>query len=148
MSGIRHLARRTWLSIVDRRCSEPDLVMVRGILDSNELSLWERMQSVDQRHSVRVLKRFEEFLPSATRAERAVVLLHDVGKSVSRLGILARIGATLGVLRSHRALQYRNHERLGVELASGSGVNGDVLEKMRGHSRAEFMSAFARADDE
>ena len=148
MSGIRHLARRTWLSIFDRQSSEPDLVMVRGILDSNELSLWERMQSVDQRHSVRVLERFEELLPSATRAERAAVLLHDVGKSASRLGTLARIGATLGVLRSHRALQYRSHERLGLELATTSGVNGEVLELMRGHARTEFVSAFARADDE
>lgn len=122
--------------------------MVRGILDSNELSLWERMQPVDQRHSVRVLERFEELLPSATRAERAAVLLHDVGKSASRLGTLARIGATLGVLRSHRALQYRSHERLGLELATTSGVNGEVLELMRGHARTEFVSAFARADDE
>ena len=148
MSGILHLARRTWLSIVDRRCSETDIVMVRRILDSNELSLWEGMQAVDQRHSVRVLERFENLLPSATRAERAAVLLHDVGKSVSRVGTVARIGATLGVLRSHRASRYRNHERLGVELAAASGVNEDVLEVMRGHSRAEFMRAFADADDE
>ena len=148
MSEIGHLARRTWLSIVDRRCSEADFVMVRRILDSNELSVWELMQPVDQRHSVRVLERFEELLPSATRAERAAVLLHDVGKSVSRLGTFARIGATLGVLRSHRALQYRNHERLGLELATTSGVNGEVLELMRGHARTVFMSAFARADDE
>jgi hypothetical protein len=148
VSGIRHLARRTWLSIVDRRCSDTDLVMVRRILDSNELSLWERMQPVDQRHSVRVLERFGKLLPNATRAERAAVLLHDVGKSVSRLGTFARIGATLGVLRSHRASQYRSHEPLGLELATTSGVNGEVLELMRGHARTEFMSAFARADDE
>lgn len=148
MSGIRHLARRTWLSIVDRRCSETDIAIVRRILDSNELLLWERMQAVDQRHSVRVLERFEKFLPSATRAERVAVLLHDVGKSASRLGTFARIGATLGIHRSCRASQYRNHERLGVELATESGVNEDVLKVMCGHSRAEFMVAFGQADDE
>lgn len=145
---IVHLARRTWLSIVDSKVSDADVLRVRAMLDDTEYALWCRMSSVDQRHSLRVVDRFGGHLPSASTAERAAVLLHDVGKSGSQLGTMTRILATVGLLRTRRADEYRRHESIGVELARAAGVSSVVVELMTGGGRLEFVEAFRLADDE
>ena len=147
-SSIAHLVRRTWLSITDSTVSDADIDVVSQVLEPLEREVWDRMQSVDQRHSVRVLSRFRDALPNASRSECAAVLLHDVGKSVSRLGTIGRIAATMGVLRTRRAAHYRDHERLGVDLVRAQGIDDDVIAAMSGRGRAEFDRAFTLADDE
>jgi hypothetical protein len=147
-SSMVHLVRRTWLSITDSRSTEADLEVAKEILNVRELELWERMQSVDQRHSVRVFSRFRSLLPDSTREECAAVLLHDVGKSVARLGTLARIGATIGVLRTRRAEQYRDHEAIGVNLAIAQNLDEQVIAAMSGRGRGVFIHAFHLADNE
>jgi len=148
MATVRHLARRTWLSIVDRHVSAEDIFMVREVLTETEFGLWTQMQAVDQRHSIRVFERFTVGLSDATRAECAAVLLHDVGKSVARLGTFARIAATLGLARGVRARSYREHEALGLELARKAEIDPGVLSLMAGVGRQEFVRAFASADNE
>lgn len=147
-SRVVHLARRTWLSIVDSEVSDADLLRVREMLDDSEHALWLRMSPVDQRHSVRVVDRFIGLLPDASRTERAAVLLHDVGKMVSQLGTTTRILATLGLLRTRRARDYRRHEAIGADLARDAGVSSLVIESMTGRGRREFREAFRLADEE
>ena len=148
MSRIGHLVRRTWLSLVDRRVLPEDRVVVRSVLTDKERELWERMSHVDQRHSVRVLRRFDARLTDARRDERAAVLLHDVGKSESNLGTFRRILATAGVDRSNRARSYRRHEELGREMLSNAGVDSVVIRNLQGEARQQFAVAFKAADDE
>ena len=143
-----HLVRRTWLSLVDRRLRPGDIDFVRSVLTDREFSVWSEMGDIDRRHSVRVLHRFDHRLGDATRDERAAVLLHDVGKTIARLGTLRRIGATLGLDRSERGRLYRRHEELGVELLVAAGVQQAVVTCLRGEARAEVRAAFSWADDE
>ena len=147
-ASVKHLIRRTWLSITDSRSTEADLEVAKEILNVRELELWERMQSVDQRHSVRVFSRFRSRLPDSTREECAAVLLHDVGKSVARLGTLARIGATIGILRTRRAERYRDHEAIGLDLAIAQNLDEQVIAAMSGRGRGVFIHAFHLADNE
>ena len=118
------------------------------MLEGPEYDLWRRMPTVDQRHSVRVFDRFTDLLPDATKTERAAVLLHDVGKSASCLGIASRVLATVGLLWTRRARDYRCHEAIGIELARGAGVATAVLDAMAGGGRRDFREAFRLADDE
>ena len=148
MSKICHLVRRTWLSLVDRRVLPEDRELARSVLTDKERELWERMSHVDQRHSVRVLRRFAVRLTDARRDERAAVLLHDVGKSESKLGTFRRILATAGVDRSSRARSYRRHEDLGREMLSNAGVDSVVIQNLQGEARQQFVAAFTAADDE
>jgi hypothetical protein len=74
------------------------------------------MQHRDQRHSIVVLRRFDELVPAADRAERAAALLHDVGKNISGLGFLSRVMATIVGARGQRFADYHNHEKLGAGL--------------------------------
>lgn len=128
--------------------STEDKELVRCVLTDTERELWERMSKVDQRHSLRVLRRFDSRLTDALRDERAAVLLHDVGKSASNLGTFRRILATIGIDRSWRARSYRRHEELGREMLSNAGVDAVVIGVLDGQAREQFAAAFKAADDE
>lgn len=145
---IGHLVRRTWLSVIDRRLGERDLDLVHGILGPCEQQLWDRMQDVDKRHSLRVLDRFTSRLRDATRGECSAVLLHDIGKTISNLGTIGRVAATLSVLPTKRGRAYRHHERLGLEMMRSHGVGSDIIRNMEGGGRREFYMAFHEADNE
>ena len=111
-----HLVKRAVSSLLQTPPTEQDLVIVTGILNDAEYSVWLKMQFRDQRHSIIVLRRFDAMLPVALREERAAALLHDVGKNVSGLGFVSRVTATVMGPRSRRFAEYHNHENLGVEL--------------------------------
>jgi len=148
IARLSHLARRTWLSIVDASISADDRSHARATLTDVEFGLWAEMMPVDQRHSVRVLEAFVKLFPDASRNERAAVLLHDVGKSVAKLGTLSRIAATVGILRSARARNYLEHERIGLDISRKAGVDEAVIEMLGGGGTARFCEAMRRADDE
>ncbi|MFM8003316.1 MAG: HD domain-containing protein, partial [Actinomycetota bacterium] len=74
------------------------------------------MRLGDKRHSLKVLARFSALLPQASVAERRAVLLHDVGKLHSDLGILMRVAATIIGPRNARLAAYHDHERIGATM--------------------------------
>ena len=134
-----HLVKRAVSSLLQTPPTEQDLVIVTGILNDAEYSVWLKMQFRDQRHSIIVLRRFDELAPESPREERAAALLHDVGKNVSGLGFASRVVATVVGPRSRRFAEYHNHETLGgellrsiserrtIELVSGTAVDNVSL---------------------
>lgn len=97
----------------------PDNDAARQVLLSEEMVLWKAMQGRDQKHSLQVLHRFRSFYPSATRAEQAAALLHDVGKIQSDLGWFSRIAVSIVGGRTKRWRDYLDHETIGAALLVG-----------------------------
>jgi hypothetical protein len=114
--NVKHLVKRAVGALMQTPPTEEDVVIVSGVLNGAEFSVWSKMQFRDQRHSIVVLRRFDAMLPVALREERAAALLHDVGKNVSGLGFVSRVTATVVGPRSRRFAEYHNHENLGAEL--------------------------------
>jgi predicted HD phosphohydrolase len=79
------------------------------------------MSNQDRRHSIAVARRFVVSRPSATRAEIAGALLHDVGKIESGLGTFARSFATVVGPRTKRFRSYHDHEAVGARLVAAAG---------------------------
>ena len=94
---------------------------MQGWLADAEWKLWQQMAVADRRHAVQVARRFVDRRPSATRAEMAGALLHDIGKIDAGLGTLARVLATLVGPRTDRFRRYRDHERIGAGLLEAAG---------------------------
>jgi hypothetical protein len=88
---------------------------------AGERRLWIRMSNQDRRHSIAVARRFVASRPSATRAEIAGALLHDVGKIESGLGTFARSFATIVGPRTVRFRSYHDHEAVGARLVAAAG---------------------------
>jgi len=114
--NVLHLSKRAFTSLSQAAPSSLDMVLVRQVLNAEELAAWADMQNRDQRHSIVVLRRFDALVPAAVRAERAAALLHDIGKNISRLGFFSRIVATVVGSRGARFSDYHNHEMLGADL--------------------------------
>jgi hypothetical protein len=113
---ILHLAKRAATSLSQVPPTSLDILMVRQVLNDAEFVVWNEMQHRDQRHSIIVLRRFDELVPAAVKPERAAALLHDVGKNISRLGFVLRVVATVVGSRGKRFSEYHNHESLGANL--------------------------------
>lgn len=150
MGGISHLVRRAVGSLDN---SEPDgesLVAVVEILSGAELALWRTMPGRDQRHSIVVLRRFDDLLPAATTPERAAALLHDVGKTASSLGWFMRIVATLtgpvGGRRVRRFREYHDHEAIGARLLVGVS-DARTVALVAGEATDAAAEALRHADD-
>jgi len=77
------------------KVSASDERLVIEILSAEEFPLWSAMQRADRAHSLKVLRRLMEQRPTTSRAEKCAALLHDVGKSVSKLSTMGRVMATL-----------------------------------------------------
>ncbi len=88
---------RQALANLAARMSPDDWALVGRLLSLEEKALFERMEAVDQRHSVQVARRLMESGATDPALLKAA-LLHDVGKSRCRIGILPR---TLAVLAAH-----------------------------------------------
>ena len=141
-----HLSRRALGSVSNAGPSTKDLERVAETLLSRELVLWSGMQGRDQRHSIQVMDRFVRLRPEATRAERAAALLHDVGKSHSRLGWLGRIVATVVGPRTPQMRAYLDHERIGLELLADVS-DPRTLFLLSPDSRDDAADALRAADD-
>lgn len=126
MTGRMHLARRLATSLTARQPRKDEIVRVAAILSPGEMRLWSAMQSADRRHSLTVLDRRESMRPIPDRDERAAALLHDVGKSASRLGTMGRVLATVVGPRSWRFRLYREHESIGVRMLEGASTSRTI----------------------
>ena len=147
MSKFAHLAKRFVLSLVPSQVQEIERQWVHSVLTQSELVLWNNMMVQDRRHSVMVGRRFVKYRPTASQSEIAGALLHDVGKSVARLGSFARVIATLVGPRTIRFRQYHDHERIGAAMLRSIGSDEITIEMIEGSCVGELKDALSRADD-
>lgn len=125
---------------------ETDAEFAAVTLSAGELGLWMSMDLRDRRHAVAVAKRFCELFPAADRNEIAAALLHDVGKSVVRLGRLGRSVATVVPVTSTMRT-YRRHEEVGADLLQRIGSPFRTVALVRGSADDEAARALRAADD-
>jgi hypothetical protein len=109
-----HLVARFVTSLPPTPPSVDDEVWVDEHLLPGERALWIRLSNQDRRHSAAVAKRFVARRPSATRAEIAGAILHDVGKIECGLGTFGRVVATLVGPRTRAFAAYHDHEAIGA----------------------------------
>jgi hypothetical protein len=136
MSSIAHLARRFVTSLGARPPAPADVAWAQSWLGDRERALWSSMDASDRRHAIEVARRFRERRPEADRAEMAGALLHDVGKTASRLGPIGRVAATLAGPRTERFRKYHEHEAIGAELAAAAGSDAVTVALVRGDGPA------------
>ena len=141
-----HLARRAASSLSRAQLSITEIDRVREILLPAEMSLWLLQQSRDQRHSVAVWNRFVAAYNHATIDEQRAALLHDLGKSMSNVGWLGRIVATLIGGRTKNLQKYLDHEHVGVEMLQGVS-SARTLEILSGTASDSAALAIFAADD-
>jgi hypothetical protein len=116
-----HLAARFFTSLSSAPPDPAEDEWALSNLLPGEQALWRRMSNQDRRHSAKVGRRFATARPTATRAEIAGALLHDVGKLECGLGTWGRVIATLAGPRTARFRSYHDHERIGSVLAEQAG---------------------------
>lgn len=91
-----HRARRFFASLWPGGPGRADEAWARERLLPGEVQLWQTMRGPDRRHAVGVARQTVAQLgDAATRPVVAAALLHDVGKTVARLGTYGRVVATL-----------------------------------------------------
>lgn len=144
MIAVFHLVKRFVGSLSPAAPTVADEVWAESFLLDGELALWRRLSNVDRRHAIRVARRFEP-LGSWTRDEMAAALLHDIGKIASQLSTLERVGATILGNRTERWRDYRDHERIGVELCRESGSSAATL-AILSNQPSDSVTALRRAD--
>ncbi len=116
-----HLAARFVTSLPPTPPSVDDEVWVDEHLLPGERALWIQLSNQDRRHSATVAKRFVRHRPTATRAEVAGAILHDVGKIECGLGTFGRVIATLVGPRTRAFAAYHDHEAIGAAMAHAAG---------------------------
>ncbi len=144
MIVVFHLVKRFVGSLSPAAPTVADEVWAESLLLDGELVLWRRLGNVDRRHAIQVARRFEG-LGSWTRDEMAAALLHDIGKTVSHLSTLERVGATVLGGRTRRWRDYRDHERIGVDLCRAAGSSATTLGTLIG-APGSAVEALRRAD--
>ena len=147
MNKLSHLTKRFVLSLVPSQVQEIERQWVQSVLSPSEFDVWNNMMVQDRRHSVMVGRRFVKHRPTATQSESAGALLHDVGKSVARLGTFARVIATLVGPRTNRFRQYHDHESIGATMLRSIGSDELTISMVGGTSVGELRQALSRADD-
>ena len=117
VSTSAHLVLRFFQTLVDRGPDPDEEAWLLGMLNSAEAELYQEMSAPDRSHALRSAR-----CPAlADNAQRVAAALHDVGKSISGLGTMARVGATVagvvfpGRLRGRWA-DYLDHPRRGAEM--------------------------------
>ena len=147
MSEIAHLAKRFVLNLMPSQVHEIERQWVHSVLSQVESALWNNMMVQDRRHSVMVGRRFVKHRPIATQSEIAGALLHDVGKSVARLGTFGRVIATLVGPRTNRFRQYHDHEQIGATMLRSIGSDELTISMVEGSCVGELRQALNKADD-
>lgn len=146
MKKLWHLVKRAVTSFSNDPLSGADVARVEKLLLLEEFEMWWSMQPRDQRHSLQVHERFMRFYPPAKRSEQAAALLHDVGKTVSGLGWLMRIAATVVGSRSEAFAMYHDHENLAVQMLQGISEQR-TLDLIGGTADDVVMVALRSADE-
>lgn len=146
MKKLWHLVKRAVTSISNEPLSGADVERAERLLLPQEFELWWSMSPRDQRHSLQVHERFMRFYPPAKRTEQAAALLHDVGKTVSGLGWLMRIVATIVGPRGAAFAMYHDHENLAVQMLQGIS-DQRTLDLIGGAIDDVVMVALRQADE-
>lgn len=145
-----HLIRRWWGTIRAVPLEASELEWVRSTLLPAEWTLWSAMDWRDQRHSHHVARRFVEPIPgenAPSRSEIAAALLHDVGKTASRLTTVERVVATIVGGRTERFRTYRDHEVIGLDMCRRAGSDPVTLALLAGEGDDTMRRRLSRADD-
>jgi hypothetical protein len=148
-----HLVRRFFASLLPLGPSAADDAWAREQLTEPEQELWARMARIDRRHSAAVARRVVDDLGDrATAPVIAAALLHDVGKTIPRLGTFGRVVATLSEAVAGEATarhwvetsgftrrvgQYVLYPELGVDLLKMAGSDDLVVAWSREHHLSE-----------
>jgi len=135
------------LSLVPSQVQQIERQWIQSVLSPSEFDVWNNMMVQDRRHSVMVGRRFVKYRPTATQSEIAGALLHDVGKSVARLGTVGRVHATLVGPRTNRFRQYHDHESIGATMLRSIGSDELTISMVEGSCVGELRQALNRADD-
>jgi putative nucleotidyltransferase with HDIG domain len=136
-----HLTARFFTSLPPTPPSVDTELWVDDHLLAGERRLWIRLSNQDRRHSAAVAKRFVERRPTATRAEIAGAILHDVGKIACDLGTFGRVVATVVGPRTAAFRAYHDHEAIGAEMARAAGSEPETVDLI-----AQRGPAFAALD--
>jgi len=135
------------LSLVPSQVQEIERQWVQSVLSPSEFDVWNKMMVQDRRHSVMVGRRFVKHRLTAMQSEIAGALLHDVGKSVARLGTFGRVIATLVGPRTNRFRQYHDHEQIGATMLRSIGSDELTISMVEGSCVGELRQALNKADD-
>ncbi len=153
MKRVLHLVRRFFASLLPTGPAAADDAWAREQLTEAEQELWARMARVDRRHSAAVARRVESALGAdATGPVLTASLLHDIGKTIPRLGTFGRVVATLSEAVAgedtarhwvetrgftRRVGQYVLYPELGVDLLKMAGSDEFVIAWSREHHLPE-----------
>lgn len=135
------------LSLVPSQVQQIERQWIQSVLSPSEFDVWNNMMVQDRRHSVMVGRRFVKYRPTATQSEIAGALLHDVGKSVARLGTVGRVIATLVGPHTNRFRQYHDHESIGATMLLSIGSDELTISMVEGSCVGDLRQALNRADD-
>ena len=144
---MRHLVKRFFGSLSSAPLDVVEQVWVHDVLSDREFDLWKTQATVDQRHSCDIARRFTQIRPNATRDECAGALLHDIGEIDARLGVVARVIATLVPLPTRRFSVYRNHQTRGAQLLKSIGCSEHTIALVAGHPDSDALRALVQADN-
>ncbi len=147
MTRIRHLVRRFRGALSSAAPPAADDDWAVRQMTPAEAGLWWEMMHQDRRHSVEVARRFVEHVPDAPREAVTAALLHDVGKSDSRLGVLARVATTVLGPRTARWRRYHDHERIGAAMLRAVGSDPLTVALVDGTSTDQRLADALRAAD-
>lgn len=155
MTRVGHLVRRFAASLRPRPPAAVDLEFVQRTLSAGELSVWERLGPADRAESVATARAAQAALgPNGEPQWIAAALLHDVGKSDTRLGPFGRSAATvIAVVAGHRRVRgwsnsvgrYVNHDELGAQKLQAAGSRPEAVIWARTHHRPDLWSTAAVA---
>jgi hypothetical protein len=143
---IIHLIKRYVWALSAKKPSSSDCVEVGRVLGNELFGLWMTMPIHDQAHSIVVWRRYLQLRPSASQSEEAAVLLHDIGKIKSGLGIHARVCATILGPRTKRWRMYSEHEVIGAAMLETLNADPLTVEIVRGEGQPEVQAALRQAD--
>jgi hypothetical protein len=147
MRMIIHLIKRYVWALSAKKPSSSDCVEVGRVLGNELFGLWMTMPIHDQAHSIVVWRRYLQLRPSALRAEEVAVLLHDIGKVKSGLGIHARVCATILGPRTKRWRMYSEHEAIGAAMLKSLNVDPITVAIVFGEGHPDIQDALRKADD-
>ena len=157
-----HLARRFWSTVTARAPGPDEVAWVRGHLSGLEFELWSQMSSADQIHSIAVARRVRTELPG-DQTSLLAGLLHDVGKTAVRSGLVVRVSAaaikpiatqerlsrwTAGRSFLSNIASFIDYPRIGADLLQSVGSNDFVVRWAAEHhlARHEWTVDKAKAD--
>ncbi|MEX0864369.1 MAG: hypothetical protein WD269_05780 [Acidimicrobiia bacterium] len=123
--SLRHLSHRFFEVLLAKPLDSHELTRAASWVEPGLWEIFIDQQTADQRHCYRAGAKIAS---DPTNHQDLVVaaMMHDVGKRASRLGVLARIIATLlmaiGAPMSRRMARYRDHGALGADELERAGA--------------------------